>query len=480
MIPRMIVGVAFVALLMGSLAPVASAQDSHYWSNAYGTRSAFMGGAVVGGVNDTSAGFYNPGALGFVDHPSLSVSADAIRLTDLHIDNGVGGAGELDSEEVEVIPLLVSGIVRFDALSDRHSFGYSFLSRNNHRMKVSARREASEDVLTNPLAPGPESFIGQFTRNDQLVEIWGGASYAYRYSEHVAIGVTNFLALRSQDLNQTTFARAINQNQGVSGATDSTLFLDYWNTRLLWKLGVALQYPAWRAGLAITTPSVNLLGHGTVGADFTVSNVDIDGDGSPDTFVGDDRQEDLESEFRTPLSIAAGIEFEVSAATRVGLSAEWFASQSSHTVMAPESKAFTRSIGEFPATDSRDLLRVTHGGAEVFNMGIGIEHDFSETLRGYFAFRTDHTYLEDDPGDGIPLGFSGWDLYHTTLGVNIKRESSVLGLGMVYSYGSRDDFPQLENFSSPEEAGFLTGVPGDAEARYQALTFLLGGTFYFR
>jgi hypothetical protein len=51
---------------------------------------------------------------------------------------------------------------------------------------------------------------------------------------------------------------------------------------------------------------------------------------------------------------------------------------------------------------------------------------------------------------------------------------------MVYSYGSRDDFPQLENFSSPEEAGFLTGVPGDAEARYQALTFLLGGTFYFR
>ena len=480
MFPRIVVGIAFAALLTGGFVPSGSAQDSHYWSNAYGTRSSFMGGAVVGGVDDTSAGYYNPGALGFIENPSLSVSADAIRITDLHIANGVGGAGELDSEEVEVIPLLVSGVVKFDALSDRHTFGYSFLSRNNHRMKVSARREATEEVLTNPLAPGQENFIGQFTRNDQLVEIWGGASYAYRYSEHLSIGVTNFLALRSQDLSQTTFARAVNLNQGVTGATDSTLFLDYWNTRLLWKVGVSLRYPTWRAGLAVTTSSVNLLGQGTVGADFTVSNVDIDGDGTPDTFVGDDRQEDLDSEFRTPLSIAAGIEFKLTEATQVGISAEWFAPQSRHTVMAPKSKPFTRSIGEFPATDSRDLLRVTHGAAEVFNMGIGVEHDFTPKLQGYFSFRSDYTYLEDDPGQGIPLGFSGWDLYHTTLGLNVKRKSSVLGLGMVYSFGRRDDFPQLENFSNPEEAGFLTGVPEDAEARYQALTFLLGGTFYFR
>jgi hypothetical protein len=49
----------------------AMSQDSNYNTNQYGSRSALMGGAVVGGVRDTSAGFYNPGALGFVDNASL-------------------------------------------------------------------------------------------------------------------------------------------------------------------------------------------------------------------------------------------------------------------------------------------------------------------------------------------------------------------------------------------------------------------------
>ena len=44
------------------LAPFARPQDSHYWTNQYGTRATLLGGAVIGSVLDLSGTYYNPGA----------------------------------------------------------------------------------------------------------------------------------------------------------------------------------------------------------------------------------------------------------------------------------------------------------------------------------------------------------------------------------------------------------------------------------
>jgi len=46
------------------LVPRVQAQDSHYWSIQYGPVGQLVGGQVIGGVNDLSATYYNPGALG--------------------------------------------------------------------------------------------------------------------------------------------------------------------------------------------------------------------------------------------------------------------------------------------------------------------------------------------------------------------------------------------------------------------------------
>jgi len=43
-----------------------TAQDRHFWDQAFGGKTALLGGIAVGGVRDYSATFYNPGALGFV------------------------------------------------------------------------------------------------------------------------------------------------------------------------------------------------------------------------------------------------------------------------------------------------------------------------------------------------------------------------------------------------------------------------------
>ena len=57
-----------------------TAQDYHYWTQQFGSRPALMGGAVVGGVRDNSAVYYNPGALAQMDSLTVSVSANAYQL----------------------------------------------------------------------------------------------------------------------------------------------------------------------------------------------------------------------------------------------------------------------------------------------------------------------------------------------------------------------------------------------------------------
>jgi len=63
--------VAVTLLLLVSGIRLGCAQEMNYNTFQVGSRSVLMGGAVVGGVRDTSATFYNPGALAFVENASI-------------------------------------------------------------------------------------------------------------------------------------------------------------------------------------------------------------------------------------------------------------------------------------------------------------------------------------------------------------------------------------------------------------------------
>ena len=87
-------------------------QDNNYWMQMPGSRSALMGGAVVGGVRDNSSIFYNPGALGFVDTNTISVSASTYQYEIGHVYNGSGIGINLSSQKFETFPLVsLSGII---------------------------------------------------------------------------------------------------------------------------------------------------------------------------------------------------------------------------------------------------------------------------------------------------------------------------------------------------------------------------------
>lgn len=472
-------GLLFLALTLAGTQS-ASAQDNNYWTNQFGTRSNLMSGAVVGGVRDPSAGYYNPGAVPFITDTGITVNANAYKVESTTLDNAAGTGEDLDSNQIVIVPLLIGGTVTFDEYPD-HYLGWSILTRNSTSFKGSLRNDVITDVVHSPLFPGDEDFIGQVLANNDLQEYWGGLTYGYKIDDSWAVGFTNFLALRNQEIDANVSARAINRETMFVAATDTANTVDFYNLRLLWKLGVAGNLGDWKVGFAYTTPSVSLGGNGTSYRDLTIINGDIDENGTLESIVASDRQDDLDAEWRSPMSFAAGVEYAATCSTNIGVAAEYFLSKDHYSVMNPEPRDFVRPTGAFPGLTSDNFLKVAYESDSVFNVGAGIEQVLTEKLTGYLSFRTDFSAFKEPPADfdGFQPGISTWDIYHVTLGGIYKRERSSFGLGVTYSWGSTDDYSQLANFSTASEKTLLLGTREKTDADYNAISLMLGYSYNF-
>lgn len=467
-----------------------SAQDHHYWTHQFGSRSILMGGAVVGGVRDTSAGFYNPGALGFVDNDSLSVSANGYQLQNMSVPDGAGDGVSLDSSQINNIPLLLSGTHSFEKLP-KDVFGYTLMARNHSSMKASARRETYADIIPafeDGQFAGEEDYVGQYYLDASLTEMWGGLSWARKLNEKIAIGTTLFLAMRNQNQTQSTNVSATK----FFDTARSTLYenIDFWNIRGLLKFGMSADFDALKLGLVMTTPSVSLYGKGTIAGEVSSNNVwtftDETGRKFSTDLVGTDRQEDLDATYKTPFSAAAGIEYTFMKKTTVGFTVEWFAEQSSYDVITPNSNPFVRGIPvleDDPELNSDVMLKLEDSAEEVINFALGIEHIFTDKIKGYVSFHTDYKTTEDTDIDSIRLGISDWDIYHVTLGAAYWGEGSETSVGITYSFGEGDKFNRPANLSGEmirEGDLIIMGEPNKTSVDYNAWSFILGYTHYFK
>src|SRR5919198_4993901 len=122
------------------------AQEMNYNTFQVGSRSVLMGGAVVGGVRDPSATFYNPGALGFVENPGISVSANAFRFGKVTIADALGPGEDTTASLFDPIPLLVSGILRLPA-APQWAFGYALVARQQYSATFTNAVDMPRDAI---------------------------------------------------------------------------------------------------------------------------------------------------------------------------------------------------------------------------------------------------------------------------------------------------------------------------------------------
>ncbi|MCB0320835.1 MAG: hypothetical protein KDD60_07900, partial [Bdellovibrionales bacterium] len=279
-------------------------------------------------------------------------------------------------------------------------------------------------------------------------------------------------------------ARVVNPSTLQTATSDLYNNVDYYNLRLLWRAGLSAEMSGFRFGLAATTPSISLAGDATVDRDFTLTGYDFSGDRVPDGIVANDRQDNLDAEFRSPASLAAGVEFDVTPSTRLGLTAEWFGGVGTYEVVNAKGGDFVRPVGLGTLAGiagSDEFLKVVHGSDSVVNFAVGVEQDFCDSYKGYFAIRTDFENaqkLQDDT-DGITLGYSDWDIYHVTTGLTYEDENSILAVGLEYSFGSEDRDSRDIDLTSPSDLNFLFGPGGEAKYNYDEIKLLFGYTYFF-
>ena len=445
--------VAMLALLLlGTTAGgKAVAQDSHYWTNQYGTQAELLGGAVVGAVKDLSGTFYNPGALALTNDPKLVLTTSAFQVQSITIDNAGGAGINLDSVQGAGAPSIFAARFTVNWLGT-HSLAISYLTRYKFDFSSSAYRIDGRDVLP---PPGNEFFAGELAIRTRLGEDWGGLTWSKRIRDRVGFGISQFVAYRSQSSRKQTIAQAV-----APDSTGAALILvddfSYWHVRTLTKLGLLFDLAPVSFGFGLTTPSIGLFGSGSTFLNASGINLNLEENPVATSELASDYQSGLNPTYRSPLSISGGASYAYRS-TSFHVTAEWFDQVDSFVALPAQT--FEGQTIDFTFDPS-----VSHRLESVVNYGIGVEHVRRSGVILSGSFTTD---FSASAGDDSELSTSNWDIYHIGLGSAFQARGVGFTVGMVFSFGKREE----------EALGSLGDFQEDlvgAQLRYRRIKALLG------
>ena len=454
-----------------------SGQDTHYWTQQFGTRSALLGGAVLGGTNDNTMIYYNPAALAYLENSSITINANAYRIENIRVENALGQTGDFDSAQLGAVPLLAGGMIRTN--SQKWKIGYAFVSPVDFRFKGVARLDGNFDVLDEDESPGLEETVGETAITQRTNEIVFAIGIGHQLDEHWSVGLSNLFTVRSQNY-QRNFSAYIFRNDAertlVGG--NITQNADYFNVRYAAKLGLVYQKGNWSSGLTITSPSLNMFGNGTLASNIVVENVTLNEGEEPTSGIGTDRQSELKTTFKSPFSVALGTNYQAGR-SHIGIVVQYFAGIDVYNIMDPVPGAFVRPISLEPEILSDEFLTFRSGAKSVVNAAIGYEYKLKENLSLLGGIRSDMSYFDNEvnEGAGIKSTISSWDIYHFTAGMMLDKRNSSLSLGLLFSTGLKDDYVQNGGFD-PENPNFYLGTRTITEAKFSSFGILLGYTYY--
>lgn len=465
-------------VLASCISLISFSQDTHYWSKQFGDRSALLSGAVLGGAQDNTMIFYNPGALGLLENSSISINANAYSLETITVDNALGQQADFESAKISSVPLLAGGMFTKDR-SD-WKIGYAILNSVKFDFQGIARIEGEFDLIEEGESSGLEESVSEAsltTSSSELNFVFGAGK---QVNENFSYGFSNLFILRSYSYQRSlsTYSFLNNQERTLIGG-NLNQNSEYYNLRYVLKLGLVYKTGNWSTGLTLTSPSVNLFGQGTVASNIAASNLKLIDDNRI-SGVATARQAELKSTFKSPFSVAVGTNYE-KGKSYFGVSLQYFAGIDTYDILSPIPTAFVRPTELAPQLQSDQFLQIKSGANSVFNVALGYEYDLSESISLLFGARNDMSYFDEasNQGPGINSSISTWDIYHFSGGVTINRQNSSLSLGLLYSTGKDNRYEQQGSFN-PDELDLIQGSTTITNANYNNIGILLGYTFYFK
>jgi hypothetical protein len=429
------------ALLAASICPTgAVAQDAHYWTYGYGPVGQLTEGTLVGGVEDLSAIYYNPGALALIDEPRFLFGLTSIELATIKAPNAAGQDLNFDSFVFDIVPSVVAGHIGANDGQANH-FAFAFLSRHDTDWDL-----GYSNVEVIAASPDGSAAFGRV--RERVVEYWVGGTWSHRVGERLSFGVSPFVAYRAQRSRRSLTLEDL--AAGVASAIFVANENEYNHGRLLAKAGVAWRPGHWELGATVTTAGIGIYGAGK-----TVFNTSVAGVASA-PLLSASTQTGLDATYHSPWSVAGGASWRASR-TAVHTTVEWFSEIAPYDILTPEPAPVAASASTVP-------LEFQGASKSIVNFGIGLEHRLTDRFTLYGgAARNASTWTPESEH------LASWDLVDVTAGVSLNRGRSRLAFGLGYAWGS-GDLPQA---IVPPDA---SGQRPTTEAKFSRWTISLGAS----
>ncbi len=437
-----------------------AAQDANHWTQQYGAYATLLGGAVIGSPSGLASTYYNPGRLSLSDSATVVVSAKAYQLTSLRLVNSVGGSGEVKNDEIGGSPDLVAGFLPSRKLGPGRRLAYSILHRYAGSFDLTFRSGANRDAL--PGVAGEEAFAGELQFNYKVNDFWAGVSFSQRLNDHIGVGVTQFVSIRSQRFNRRIFYEALLEDGRTATASRFQEY-DYFKASLVWRAGLSGNFgPGTTWGLSVTTPYLNLFGSGYVLYNELVAGGDLTGNGLLDDLLISNQQDGQPARYRTGWAFGAGASTLLSSIVRVHFSTEYFTSVGRYALI--EADPF-----QGQSTGEEQFHRVDNAQRGVLNAGLGFEFFANENVDYYASFSTDFSPILEN--EALVNTYLGTNLYHLGGGTTLSLGRVDLNLGLIYSFGN-EAVPDLTTiFLPPGWRPDDEAQPGDLRWRRIKLIF---------
>jgi hypothetical protein len=418
----------------------ALAQDAHYWTYGYGPVGQLTEGTLVGGVEDLSAVYYNPGALALIEEPRFVIGLTSVELANIEVPGAAGEGLDVDQLVFDIVPSMVAGHVGENRGQADH-FAFAFLSRHDSDWDM-----GYSNVQVSGASPDAGAGFGR--SRQRLVEYWVGGSWSHRLSDRLSVGLSPFFAYRAQRSR-----RALSREE-LTGDTASSVFVgrenEYNHFRLLAKAGIAWRPGRWELGANVTAPGVKLWGNGK-----SVFNASVVGDAAAPVLSAS-VQKGLESTYHAPWSVAGGATWRRPRGA-IHATVEWFSSVAAYDILQPDPA---------PVAGSSETVPLTYRGEadSVICYGLGLEQHVGDRVVLYAgAAHNESAWVAERDA------FAAWDLTDFTTGLTFVTGRAKLALGLGYAWGSKE-LPQ------PLVLADETGFPPTVDAKFSRWTISVGAS----
>jgi hypothetical protein len=488
------------------LLTINSQAQNHYWAQQYGAENTLLGGAVIGGVRDNSAMYYNPGGLGFIDVPKISVSATAYGVDLVNLKNGAGTNLDLRSNKLVIYPQIASGSLAIKK-NPKFKMVYGTLIRYRTALHFEQQNTGNYNVFKN--LPGDEFYDARVEYDFNSTGNWLGAAFAYKINEHCSIGYSQFFSYLNLQYRQSLNVTSDNKirNTYFVSANNSNLNFIINNINAIEKIGFAYQTQVkkrdslfFKFGITATMPSLKIWSKSKVYQSIELNNV-IEGNIAPtDSFrsvssILNNSNSNIKTNYKEAASIGIGMEFE-GKKFRICFAAEYFIAVKEYNLIKDNSLTARRPVVNNSPEYITDFMTVRQANNHIVNIAFGAEYKFpnktkkNERIVAWSILagaRTDfnnhdirYKKVKEEKGSQEAFNPDNWRYVHFSFGASFDRKTDKLSFGIDYGLGITNRTLQAVNITEPDVKNYLLGdKQNNVIPKIHSINLVMGYTYKF-